>query len=420
MRRIPLVALIAVALLVVAGAQAPPTPVTVVVRAARMLDVTSGTLVPNAVVIIEGERIKAAGSGLAVPSGATVIDLGSATLLPGLIDSHTHLMMRIKDDEEYGVHLLMKSQADRALEGAANARETLQAGFTTVRDVENEGSVFADVSLRNAINDGLVPGPRMQVATRAIAAVGQYHPFGISADLDHFPMGAQMVSGVEEARRAVREQIGHGADLIKVYADWEHPTLTLDEMKVIVTEAHGQGRKVAVHAIFDESIRRAVEAGADSIEHCEMPTKETLQLMKEKGTVMVSTAGVIVDLVNVAKTDDERSYFKKRIESLKRVLAMAREVGVTIVNGMDASEARLQGKNAMQITTVVDWGMPAIDAIRASTVNAAALMGWSHSVGSLESGKFADIIAIAGDPLANINELTKVTFVMKGGVVVRR
>lgn len=385
-----------------------------------MLDVKTGTLVSNAVVVIEGERIVSAGSGVAVPAGATVIDLGTATLLPGLIDSHTHLMMRIKDDETYGQHLLTKSQADRALEGAASARDTLQAGFTTVRDVENEGSVYADVALRNAINDGLVPGPRMQVATRAIAAVGQYNPFDISPDLEHFPTGAQMVSGVEEARRAVREQIGHGADLIKVYADWEHPTLTADELKVIVTEAHGQGRKVAVHAIFDESIRRAVEAGADSIEHCEMPTKATLQLMKEKGTVMVSTAGVIVDLIHVAKTDAERSYFTKRVESLKRVLAMAREVGVSIASGMDASEERLQGKNAMQITTLVDWGMPAIDAIRSSTVNAAALMGWSDRVGSIEKGKFADLIAVAGDPLTNINELTKVTFVMKGGVVVRR
>jgi len=208
-------------------------------RAGRLLDVRTGQYIESAGILIEGDRIKEVGRAADIeahaPKGAAVIDLGHATVLPGLVDCHTHLMARIPDAPDgYGLNLLTKSQAFRALEGAADARVTLYAGFTTVRDVENEGSGYADVALRDAVEQGLVEGPRMQVATRAIAAVGQYNPFGVSPDLTDFPTGAQMVSGREEARRAVREQIGHGADLIKVYADWEHPTLTIEEMSVIV------------------------------------------------------------------------------------------------------------------------------------------------------------------------------------------
>lgn len=333
------------------GQIAPPH--TTLVKAARLLDVGKGAYLENAAVLIEDERIKEVGSASDIqphaPKDAAILDLGNATLLPGLIDCHTHLMARIPAGPDgYALNLATKSQAFRALEGAADARITLEAGFTTVRDVENEGSGYADVALRDAINQGLVAGPRMQVATRAIAAAGQYNPFGISPDLRDFPTGAQMISGVEDARRAVREQIGNGADLIKVYADWSYPTLTVEEMSVIVEEAHKAGRKVAAHATTP-----------------------------------------------------------------------AREMGIKIANGFDASSAEGHGQNAQEIIAMSKLGLTPIEAIRAATVTAAELMGWQDRVGSIAPGKYADIIAVPGDPLSDISVLRNVQFVMKGGDVVK-
>ena len=225
----------------------------IVVRAQRILDVRSAKFIEDGAIYVEGERIKAVGVAAEVlrraPAAVPVMDLGSVTILPGLIDCHTHLLAQLPEGPNaYARNLATKSEAYRALEGAANARTTLQAGFTTVRDVGNEGARYADVALRDAIDGGLIEGPRMRVATRAVASIGQYQPFGVSPDLEEFPSGAQMISGAEEARRAVREQIGHGADLIKVYADWDAPTLTLAELQVVVEEAHKAGRKVAAHA----------------------------------------------------------------------------------------------------------------------------------------------------------------------------
>ena len=397
----------------------PAARAPVALRAAQYLDVKAGALRKNAIVLINGDHIAAIGPEVAIPNGATVIDLGPATILPGLIDCHTHLLQRLREGESYAQHLLTRSQADRALEGAANARQTLRAGFTTVRDVENEGSGYADVALRDAINDQLVEGPRMQVATRAIAAVGQYNPFGISADLTSFPTGAQMISGIEEARRAVREQIGHGADLIKVYADWQYPTLTPAEIQVIVDEAHKLHRRVAAHATTTDGIRNAVVAGVDSIEHGDEADRATLEIMKQKGTFLVSTAAIIFAMRDSAKSDSQRAALSKNIDLLRRTLALARQVGVKIAGGLDASSGDLQGENAKQLSALVQLGASPIEAIRSETINAADLLGWSDRVGSLDVGKFADVIAVDGDPLADTTQLQRVTFVMKGGVVAR-
>lgn len=389
----------------------------IAIRAARMLDVKSGTLSSDAVVIVEGERITAAGSGLAIPKGARVIDLKDVTLLPGLIDCHTHLMSSSAGD--YGTMLLTKSQAYRALEGAANARRTLMAGFTAVRDVENEGSEYADVALRRAIQRGLVEGPRMKVATRAIAAVGQYQPFGVSPDLPGFPRGAQMVSGVEEARRAVREQLGNGADLIKVYADWMYPTLTPDELRVIVEETHKAGKRVAAHASTPEGIRNAVDAGVDSIEHGDDADRETLERMKQKGLWLVPTLATYREHAAKAENAEEREFFESRVAVKEKTLRAAREIGVHVATGYDAAEEGVHGKNAHEIVALTSAGFTNLDAIRAATLTGAELLGWEDRIGSLEAGKLADVIAVKGNPLADIHQLEQVVFVMKGGVVVK-
>ena len=395
-----------------------------IVRAAQVLDVRTGSYIKNAAIYVEGERIVAVGAAVDVAkqasASATVIDLGDATVLPGLIDCHTHLMASIPDlPNGYALNLLTKSQAYRALEGAANARATLNAGFTTVRDVENEGSGYADVALRDAINAGLVEGPRMRVATRGIAAVGQYLPFGISSDLSHFPTGAQMVSGPEEARRAVREQIGHGADLIKVYADWDFPTLTVAELQVIVEEAHKANRKVAAHATTLEGIRNAVSAGVDSIEHGDHADRATLNLMKSKGVFLVPTLSVVDSYVATTSDEETRSQAKSLLESMGQAVAIASEIGVKIADGSDPSQPNRHGKNAKELESLTRRGIAPLEALRAATTSAADLIGWSDDVGALERGKFADLIAVEGDPIADITVLQHVKFVMKGGQTIR-
>lgn len=391
-------------------------PEQVALRAARLLDVRAGTLLKNPVVLIRAGRIVAVGAGLPIPPGAMVIDLGAATLLPGLIDCHTHLMASGTD--EYATMLLTKSEAYRALEGAANARRTLLAGFTAVRDVENEGSGYADVALRDAIEQGLVAGPRMMVATRGIAAVGQYYPFGVSPDLPNFPRGAQMVSGAEEARRAVREQIGNGADLIKVYADWSYPTLTAEELRVVVEEAHKAGRRVAAHAVTNDGIRNAVNAGVDSVEHGWEADRATLELIKEKGIWLVPTEAPILNELAEAKDERSRKGIEGFLAKIREMLKTARGVGVKVATGSDPGVARAHGTNAREIVALHAAGYSNLEAIRAATTGAAELMGWQDRVGSLEAGKFADVIAVAGDPLSDIGLLERVVFVMKGGVVV--
>jgi imidazolonepropionase-like amidohydrolase len=388
------------------------------------LDVRTGRYLEDAGILIEGDRITEVGPAADIqaraPKGAAVIDLGRATLLPGLVDCHTHLMARIPNAPDgYVVTLATESQALRALEGAADARITLRAGFTTVRDVENEGSGYADVALRDAINQGLVEGPRMQVATRGIAALGQYNPFGVSPDLPDFPTGAQMISGVEEARRAVREQIGHGADLIKVYADWQYPTLTVEEMSVIVEEAHKAGRKVAAHATTAEGQRNAITAGVDSIEHGHGADRQDLEMMKAKGVYWVPTMGYYFYHLDNARSPEAHKYMEDVLGRARQNIPIARELGVKIANGFDPSSAEDHGQNAHEIIAMTKLGLPPVEAIRAATLNAADLMGWPDKVGAIEAGHYGDIIGFSGDPLADIGELEHVKFVMKGGVVVR-
>jgi imidazolonepropionase-like amidohydrolase len=414
---------------ILASAQEPPEPPTsLVVKAGRLLDVSKGTYIENAAVWIEGERIKEVGRAsdveLQAPKNAKRIDLGRATVLPGLIDCHTHIMARIENtDDGYVLALATKSQAFRALEGAFDARVTLNAGFTTIRDVESEGAGYADVALRDAIQQGIADGPRMEVSTRGIAAVGQYEPFGLSPDLVNFPTGAQMISGIEDARRAVREQIGHGADLIKVYADWRNPTLTVEEMRVIVEEAHKQKLKVAAHATTPEGIKNAITAGVDSIEHGNHANREDLEMMKANGTFLVPTLGAVYALSEPQKYDKMTPEQRRRHETfrqgMQQIIQLANSLGVKIASGFDASSPDNQGKNADEIIALTLVGMTPLQAIRAATLNASELMGWQDGVGAIEAGKYADLIAVEGDPLSDIAAIQQVKFVMKGGKVVK-
>lgn len=408
--------------------QSMPANSSVLVRAGKLLDVRKGTYIDHAAILIEGSRIREVGAAAEVerhaPANTPVVDLTRFTVLPGLIDCHTHLMARFDDSEDgYVLGLATKSQAYRALEGAADARLTLNAGFTTVRDVENEGSGYADVALRDAIQRGLADGPRMLVATRAIAAVGQYNPFGVSPDLTNFPTGAQLISGVEEARRAVREQIGNGANLIKIYADWQYPTLTIEEMRVVTEEAHKQKLKVAAHATTPEGIKNAVTAGVDSIEHGHRADRAALEMIQAKGVFLVPTVGVVDHDVEKRRSEHLTAEQQKRLDAFVRgteqEVRQAMELGIKIASGFDAGEADLQGHNADELVALNRRGMPPMEVIRAATVNAAELLGWEDRVGAIEPGKYADLIGVEGDPVADIGVLRKVAFVMKGGAIVK-
>jgi imidazolonepropionase-like amidohydrolase len=371
---------------------------------------------------VRGDRIESAGDRSELQRrtpDAQIIDVGSRTLLPGLIDAHTHVMARVPEGHEgYIVNLATKSQAFRALEGAADARLILRSGFTTIRDVESEGAGCGDAALRDAVNQGLVEGPRMKVATRGIAAIGNYHPFGIASDIDGFPTGAKMVSGADEVRRAAREQIGCGADLLKIYVDWRHPTFTVEEIRAAVDEAHKAGIKIASHATLQQGIANAVAAGVDSVEHGWRTDLATLQLMKAKGIFWVPTLTGPDKGIEAALGDPgQREKVLALRQAMLQTVANARRLGVKVALGFDASEAAEQGHSADELKTMVKYGFTPLEVIRAATLGGAELYG--DKIGSIEPGNYADLIAVDGDPLADVGALTNVPFVMKGGEVIK-
>jgi imidazolonepropionase-like amidohydrolase len=424
----------ALCLFYMAGAVHSQTAPVTAVRCGRLIDVKAGRAVANAVILIENGRITAAGPEVKIPAGARVIDLGTATVLPGLIDVHTHLLMSFdpdnRDEDLVALSTLRMGTAKRALLGAANAREVLDAGFTTVRDLGNSGR-NGDVALRDAIGEGWVPGPRMQVSTRALSPIGgQFERLssqipGLTAD------EYAEVTGVEEARRAVRQAVVDGATVIKVIVNNNASTLTHDEMKAIVEEAHRSGLKVAAHAIGDEPTRTAAQAGVDSIEHAYIVPDDVLRLMAEKKIYLVPTDYPIdyfVRLARVNTTTPEqerlaRAGLEQYVARSRDRLARAIKAGVPIAAGSDeyyAVPGQTRGQTALQIfRAYADSGMKPLDILRAATIDAAALLGWEKQVGSLEPHKYADLIAVPGDPLEDVNQLEKVGFVMKGGVVVK-
>jgi imidazolonepropionase-like amidohydrolase len=396
----------------------------VAIRAGRLIDGKTDKPIENALIVIEGEKIVSVTAGGTAPAGVEVIDLSKATVLPGFMDVHTHVMLNGDiTAEEYDAQLLKESIPYRAILGARNAHIALSHGFTTLRDVETEGAMYADVDVKTAIANGEVPGPRMQVATRAMAPTGMYPLLGYSWELK-VPTGVQSVDGADGARKAVREQAMYGADWIKYYSDRRYHfesdgvlhsmvNFTDEEAKAIVDEAHRIGKKVAAHAIGSDGIAAALRAGVDTIEHGNGLTDALMDEMAKKGVYWVPTITVGVYVApgrggNWPRMADlQRENFPKAIKK-----------GVKIALGTDAGGFDWKKLNeAKEFEYYVQYGMTPMQAIRAGTSVPAELLGWSDRVGTIEAGKWADIVAVGGDPLKDITEVEKVKFVMKGGTV---
>jgi len=410
------------------GSSAAP-PVTVI-RAGTLLDGRSDQPRRNQVIVVRGGRIEAVGDGAStrVPPGATTIDLSDATVLPGLVDSHTHVFLQGEDPKEggYDAQLLMAPLALRAVRAAVSARRALEQGFTTIRDVETEGAGYGDVGIKEAIEKGYIPGPRMLVVTRAISTTGGYPLEGYAPEIE-VPKGAQLVDGPVEARKAAREQLDHGADWIKVYMthrSWvdakgnlvSQPTLTVEELKAIVDEAHGWQRKVACHAYGGEGLHRALDGGCDSIEHGLDLDDAAVAQMVRQGTWYCPTLGVYYEGWAPEGTPAGRRD-RKRAEVHEPSFRKALKAGVKIVFGTDVGGFSWSQPIAAEFSRMVGLGMSPAAALRSATSLPAEMLGMSGRIGVLAPGAYADVVAVRGDPLKDVKELERVGFVMKDGVV---
>ena len=409
--------------------QHPNPPAEVAIRAGKILDVRTGSYATAQIIWIEGDRIKAVGNASDIeaklPAGTKMLDLSNSTILPGLIDCHTHLTYTPYSSGPAGLHI---SYPRQALIGARNARVTLEAGFTTVRNVDAGG--YSDVALRDAIKAGDVPGPRMLVSGPALSITGGHGDENFLAP--QFAWSSDGVAdGVDGVTKKVRENIKYGADVIKfmatggVLSEGDNPALAQyspEEMKAIVETAHGLGRKVAAHAHGAAGIKDAVLAGVDSIEHGSYINDEDIALMKQHGTYLVPTVYLEDWLMENVQT---LGLTPNMIEKAKVVLPIAQQnlshafkSGVKIAFGTDAA-VYPHGLNAHEFGKMVDMGLSPLQSIQAATLNASDLIGWADRVGTLEPGKFADIVAVQGDPLTNVRVLENINFVMKGGEIIK-
>lgn len=409
----------------------PPAPTgPVLIHCGTLFDGKSDQLRQNVTITVEGERIKAIG---AAPANATqVIDLSDQTCLPGMVESHTHVFLQgDRKPGQYDAQLLKQSVAYRTIEATTAAHAALDWGYTTIRDLETEGAGYADVDVRNAINNGLIWGPRMQVVGRAMDVTGAYPLQPAYAWDVTVPIGVETVDGVEGARKAVREQISHGVNWIKVYADRGGqihdgvletiPTFTLDELRAIVDEAHREHHRVAMHATGLAGTHDAIEAGTDTLEHGNYIAPADMKTMIAKGIWFVPTPFVAVydsewRAQREGKQPQEPSGLKIEEDTFRRAL----QAGAKIAFGTDVGAFEWDMSPARQLVTMVKWGMPPAQALRATTLAGAELMGMQNEIGTLEPGKLADIIAVKGNPLSDISVMQKTSFVMKGGVVFKR
>jgi imidazolonepropionase-like amidohydrolase len=401
-------------------------PVITYIHCGTLLDQRSDQARKDAWIVVEDDKIKEVREGGAAPAGANTVDLSKETCLPGLIDAHTHVLLQGDiTAEDYDVQLLKQSQAYRAILATQSARKALEYGFTTIRDLETEGAGYADVDIKTAIEKGVIPGPRMKVVTRALDVTGAYPLKGYAPEVP-VPHGVQICDGADGCRKAVREQIDYGADWIKVYSDRSYvlrpdgvlddiPTFTLDELRAIVDEAHRQRRPVASHAIGLNGVHNSVEAGVDSIEHGDYIAPTDMKTMLHKGIWYVPTI-----YVGEYVAQGRGGFWPAMVKVHEDTFRKAVQMGVKIAFGTDVGGFDWNINPAIEFPLMVKYGMTPKQAIRSATVSAAELLKMQEQIGTVEAGKLADIVALPGDPLADVGALQKIDFVMKGGKVYRR
>ncbi len=398
----------------------------VLLKPARVFDGVTPKPHEGWVVLVRGEKIQAAGPAgeVKVPDGTRTIELPNMTLLPGLIEAHSHLLLHPYDETSWEDQVLKEPLALRVCRATNHARKTLEAGFTTVRDLGTEGAGYADVGLKQAIDEKIIPGPRMLVVTRAIVATGSYAPKGMAPEV-RVPQGAEEADGVEGLKRVVRDQIGRGADWIKVYADYPwgprepaRPTFTLEELKAIVETARSAGRPVAAHATTKEGMRRATLAGVETIEHGDGGDLEVFRLMVEHNVALCPTLAATEAMGKYRGWRKNTDPVPVAVRAKRTMFKEALEAGVVIASGSDVG-VFAHGDEARELELLVEYGMTPAQALRAATAVDAMVLHLDNRLGSIKPGLLADLVAVEGDPTGDIKTLYKVRLVMKGGMLVR-